>query len=101
AALESVLRLYLDPDRLAQRLPTLRMLTRTAPELMAQAERLFPALCKAMSGVANVTIEVCQSQIGSGALPTENVMSCALVIRPQGKRTGKFLARIDRGLRSL
>lgn len=101
AALESVLRLYLDPDRLPERLPTLRTLTRTEPELRAQAERLFPALCKAMSGVADVTIEACRSQIGSGALPTEHVLSCALVIRPRGGRDGKRLARIERGLRFL
>ncbi|MBW7923148.1 MAG: L-seryl-tRNA(Sec) selenium transferase [Burkholderiaceae bacterium] len=101
AALESVLRLYLDPDRLAERLPTLRTLTRTQPEIRAQAERVFPALCEALAGVANVTIEPCSSQIGSGALPTEQVPSYALVVRRQGKRSGPTLARIERGLRRL
>lgn len=101
AALESVLRLYLDPDRLPERLPTLRALTRAEHEIKAQAERLVPMLQKAMSGVANVTVEACRSQIGSGALPVERMPSYALVVRPQGGQPRRTLTRIERGFRRL
>jgi L-seryl-tRNA(Ser) seleniumtransferase len=101
AALEAVLLLYLDPDRLPQRLPTLRLLTRPESDIRAQAERLLDPLRLAFAGIADVSVEPCMSQIGSGALPTERIPSFALAIRPSGRRAGRLLAGIERGLRQL
>jgi len=81
AALEATLRLYLDPDRLAERLPTLRLLSRPLEEIRAQAERLAPRAAATIG--AGVTVVPCASQIGSGALPTDTLPSAALRL-PQG-----------------
>jgi len=84
AALEAVLRLYADPDRLAQRLPTLRLLARPQSEIAALAERLLPAVQRALAGLAEGGIAETRSQIGSGALPVSLLPSAALVLRPMG-----------------
>ena len=86
AALGAVLRLYLDPDRLAGRVPVLRLLARPAAEIRAQAERLRPLVEKALGGKSRVEVIDCASQIGSGALPTQRIASAGLAIRPGGDR---------------
>ncbi len=79
AALEHVLRLYLNPDRLRERLPALRLLTRPAKEIRASAERLVAALRAVWPG-RPIAVEPCRSQIGSGALPVDLLASYAAVI---------------------
>jgi L-seryl-tRNA(Ser) seleniumtransferase len=79
AALEQVLLLYLDPGRLAERLPTLRLLTRPASDIRQTAERMAPPLGVAFPRRA-VAVEPCRSQIGSGALPMDLLASFAITI---------------------
>jgi L-seryl-tRNA(Ser) seleniumtransferase len=79
AALEHVLLLYLDPERLAERLPTLRLLTRPAAEIRASAERVAAAVRSAWPE-RPVAVEPCHSQIGSGALPVDLLGSYAITI---------------------
>jgi L-seryl-tRNA(Ser) seleniumtransferase len=79
AALEQVLLLYLDPDRLAEELPTLRLLTRPAEAIRATALRVAEAL-RARWPERVVAVETCRSQIGSGALPVDLLPSHAITI---------------------
>ena len=101
AALEATLRLYRDPERLTERLPTLRLLTRPVSEITALAERIQPALQAAIGDQATVSVAACRSQIGSGALPVESLPSAALVVRPKFKKAGKFLLTVEAAFRNL
>jgi L-seryl-tRNA(Ser) seleniumtransferase len=84
AAIEATLRLYRDPGRLADRLPTLRFLTRQLPEIEAQAKRVPPHLVRTLGDAFNVEVSACESQIGSGALPLETIGSEGLAIGSHG-----------------
>lgn len=102
AALEPVLRLYLSPDQLAQRLTTLRLFTRPAADMQAQAEALAPLLQNAVGTAFAVSTAALSSQIGSGALPVESLPSHGLRIAPtQSQHAGRQLQRLEVALRQL
>jgi L-seryl-tRNA(Ser) seleniumtransferase len=99
AAIEATLKLYQDPDRLAERLPTLRALARSKADVKAQAQRLQPMLAKSLAAFYTVDCCDCESQIGSGALPLDTIASAGLVIR--AKDGGRALERLATALRAL
>jgi L-seryl-tRNA(Ser) seleniumtransferase len=85
AALGAVLRLYSDPDRLPARLPALRLLVRPLADIRGMAERLCPLVERQLK--AGVQVIACESEIGSGALPTQRLPSAGLAIRPGTAQT--------------
>jgi L-seryl-tRNA(Ser) seleniumtransferase len=99
AALEATLRLYLHPEKLADRLPTLRLLTRDAASIRAQAELLLPRIAPCYPDF-DVRIEPCQSQIGSGSLPVDRLPSEALTFTPRDGR-GSHLEALSSRWRGL
>lgn len=101
AALEATLKLYRDPDRLSQRLPTLRAFARTQEEITAQAEKLLPLWAAALPDGWLPSVTLCASQIGSGALPVDSLPSAALVATPEAKRKGRALEALSAALRGL
>jgi len=100
AALEAVLRLYADPDRLAERLPTLRLLARPPSEIAEAGRGLLPAVERALGGIAEVSLVDTRSQIGSGALPVSLLPSTALALRPLSP-SGAAVEGLARALRVL
>ena len=99
AATEATLRLYRDPDRLAERLPTLRFLARPQHEIEAIAARILPHVAHAIGEEFAVELCECRSQIGSGALPVETIASAGLSFASAGG--GRVVEDLARRLRAL
>jgi L-seryl-tRNA(Ser) seleniumtransferase len=91
AALEATLKLFLDESLALSEVPTLRMLRRDASEIAEHAKRLASQLSKAVSGVAVSTLSGF-SQMGSGSLPTQNLPTTLVALRPE-KVSAETLAR--------
>lgn len=101
AALQAVLRLYTDPARLAQQLPSLRLLTRALCDIEQLATRLAPVVQEACPGF-QVSVEHSHSQVGSGSLPVDMLESAALKFSLAGqRRPGKALDALARAFREL
>ena len=101
AALEAVLRLYANPGRLREELPTLKWLTRPLIEIEAQAKRVLPAVSAALGSQAAAHIVACGSQIGSGALPVDSLPSAGIAISSGKKIRNSFANRIATAFRAL
>ena len=102
AALEATLLLYRRPERLAQELPTLRLLTRPLAAIEAAAWALQAPLAQALAPRYCVKVAPMQGQIGSGSLPVERLPSMGLAITPAVPRgAGRALQALTAALRAL
>lgn len=95
AAIEATLRLYRDPERLAETVPTYRWLARRRETIEATAQRLAPEVARRLGPSVSVEPVPCASQVGSGAVPVETLASAALALTPShgGGGTVEDLAR--------
>ena len=91
AALEAVLKLYAKPEKVAETIPSLKLLSRTNDEIEQTALKLKSSIEKTLVEL-NVSVQPCQSQIGSGALPTRTLESYAVVIEGNANYSATRLA---------
>ncbi|WP_144113185.1 L-seryl-tRNA(Sec) selenium transferase [Paraburkholderia sp. BCC1886] len=121
AALEATLIAYRHPDRLVHDIPTLRLLTRSAEDIEALAQRVKPHLEAALGAAApgaaapgasargasapgaawQVDVVSVASQVGSGSLPIDVIPSAALALSSVGTRSGSALNTLAERLRRL
>jgi L-seryl-tRNA(Ser) seleniumtransferase len=101
AALEAVLRLYANPDRLKHELPTLHWLTRPLADIEAQAQRVLPAVQTALGAQVQARVIACASQIGSGSLPVDTLPSSGIALKPTARRSGVAVEMLATAFRAL
>jgi L-seryl-tRNA(Ser) seleniumtransferase len=80
AALEATLKLYWESGNLAEDIPTLRAFVRPIAELERVAERVIPALQRVLGEGFRLTVESSTAQIGSGALPAEELPTRVIAV---------------------
>lgn len=100
AALEAILSLYANPDRLAAEVPALRLLTRNADDIRLTANEVSVELRRVLGGLAAVEVIECASQIGSGALPVDTLDSYGISITPASE-SGSVVEKLADAFRQL
>lgn len=102
AALESILQIYRSPELLAERLTTMRLLTRSQLDIKDMADDVLPVVQQWVGARFIVSAEEMMGQIGSGAMPVELLPSYGLAIRYTGEgRAGRHLIELEERLRQL
>ncbi len=89
-ALEATLKLFLDESMALSQVPTLQMLRCDVSDIAKKAKRLASQLGKSISNSTITTIPGF-SQMGSGSLPTQNLATTLVAIRPE-KISAELLA---------
>jgi L-seryl-tRNA(Ser) seleniumtransferase len=80
--LEATLKLFLDESMALGHVPTLQMLRRAETEIAKEAKSMASRLVKSISNCA-VTTTAGFSQMGSGSLPTQNLATTLIALRPE------------------
>jgi L-seryl-tRNA(Ser) seleniumtransferase len=94
AALAATLREYLDPGRVWDELPVLRMLAASPHDLRARADVLHDRLRQAVPDPWRLSVEPTTAEVGGGSLPEVSLPSFAVAVRAPD------LSRLDAGLRA-
>ena len=97
AALEETLRLYLDPQRVWEEVPTLRLLSMSKEELRRRARGLAQRLRAALGPMARVEVVEGASQAGGGSLPAVEIPTWLVALQVEGLAAHQAEERLRRG----
>lgn len=83
AALESVLRLYLDESQALKEIPTLAMIAAPEKRILQRAQVLLDKCRERLSEQGVFSLLRTHSRVGGGAMPEQNIESWAVSVQPK------------------
>jgi L-seryl-tRNA(Ser) seleniumtransferase len=96
AALEATLRLYQQSPDVATRIPALRMFTRPLSDIETVGREAVRLLQAALGPGVRLSVEDSTAQIGSGALPTEEIPTKVIAVEQEGMSAERVAERFRR-----
>jgi L-seryl-tRNA(Ser) seleniumtransferase len=94
AALESVLRLYLDESRALQEIPTLAMIATSVEVVWNRAHTLFKKCGRLLAEQSTFLLAQTYSRVGGGAMPEQNLDSWAVIVQPKNIKVSQLERRL-------
>jgi L-seryl-tRNA(Ser) seleniumtransferase len=102
AALEATLRLYLDEESVAERVPVLRAISAPLPEIRERAGRAYEAIMSVAPAGAMIKIDDETARVGGGAMPEYDLPSVVVKIwPPEGLGAEEVARRLRTGRTSV
>lgn len=96
AALEATLHLYLDPERVWERVPTLRALRQDQDSIRIRAQRLAEAIAQRCDGLT-ATVDPGTSEVGGGSLPLTRLPTFLVAITADELSAQELANRLRQG----
>ncbi|RJP76607.1 MAG: L-seryl-tRNA(Sec) selenium transferase [Candidatus Zixiibacteriota bacterium] len=97
SALEATLKLYLDPEKLPQVHPVLRMITEEPASVRRRAQTLKRLAAPGCAGRADLAVTPGETEMGSGSLPGKVIPSYVVQVRPRTLSPDDLGQRLRRG----
>ncbi len=94
AALEATLRLYLDPQKALENIPTLQMLSISAEALKQRCEKLLPKLQELLGDSVDLNLCEASATVGGGALPLTELPGTAIALVPKQISLNELTTRL-------
>ncbi len=96
AAMEATLRLYLDEETAIREIPVWRMLTADPASLQSRAENLAARMADSF-GANEVTVVPGVSKVGGGALPTAELPTYLVAVKPKNGNPEDYIEKLLHG----
>ncbi|MBN2285068.1 MAG: L-seryl-tRNA(Sec) selenium transferase [Tissierellales bacterium] len=89
AAMEVILRIYLNKENAMDKIPALSILNQSTEKIKMKAQKLYDAL-KKENFQEQISVEACLSKVGGGSLPEVTLDSFAVSVYPITMKVSEF-----------